>query len=148
MCTGDNAHTGMAVAQKVQMLAQKDDPDITVIIGDVHNKELTITNQKTKEEVSIPDLLQMDKEKTELVLTASAFHALSESFAEPDDDPSKPLIDPNHRDLDTDLQGLEDVEPDAPIISLMPMVRVLARMKPNDKVQTVRLLQDRGLVVG
>ena len=146
MCTGDNAHTGLVVARNVGMLAlSKNDDGVKVILGDITNSCLSFVIADSNDEIELTDLLTCDPSKTELVLTSSAFNALALPESLPDSnscDEHNPLLGGTAPDL------VDDVSPAAPILELMPMVRVLARMKPNDKVQTIRLLQDRGLVVG
>ena len=156
MCTGDNAHTGMAVARNVNMLARKENSDMTVIMGEAAAPDFRCVNFTTVDaglSVDYADVFASDPSKTELVLTATAFNALCQPSSMVT---GSPLSDCGREcDIDTScdermslIPPKDHVNSDAPIVSLMPMVRVLARMKPNDKVQTINLLQDRGLVVG
>ena len=144
MCTGDNAFTGIAVARAAGMLPPAKDLTTDVILGDVTDNTLVFYDYDREKDIDFQDVMAADPTRTEIVLTASAFNALALPKSLPNDE-EVPLLEGTEK---CRRSALAHIEATAPITHLMPMVRVLARMKPNDKVSCIRLLQDRGLVVG
>jgi cation-transporting ATPase 13A3/4/5 len=118
ICTGDNALTGAAIAQKCGLVQSGDQ----VILGDMEQggtggtpKEMLdwkILPENTS--VTHADVMQKYP-NAELVLTKPAFRKLLDS---------------------------------GELVGLLGRVRVYARMKPDDKVAVVNVHQEQGWVVG
>ena len=72
------------------------------------------------------------------------------------DDATKKIVDitgrggvsAKHTELCITAKAFQKLQEDGKASELMPMIRVLARMKPGDKVATIELLQQLGFVVG
>ena len=119
------------------------DNDVNIIYGDLMDNELFWRDQNDVI-LTISQILLSDPNKTEICLTAPAFRALCAL----DKRPYELLASSDQESSSARKFKSKDGQHMSLIQVIMPMVRVFARMKPDDKVNVIKILQERGLVVG
>jgi magnesium-transporting ATPase (P-type) len=114
MCTGDCLSTGVAVARSTNLLPSEED----------ERDVLVATGDVDKNTGEIVWLNDSTKEKVDIT--------------------GRGGVSAKHTELCITAKAFQKLQEDGKASELMPMIRVLARMKPGDKVATIELLQQLG----
>eukprot|EP00382_Lankesteria_abbotti_P001187 CAMPEP_0113844336 /NCGR_PEP_ID=MMETSP0372-20130328/187_1 /TAXON_ID=340204 /ORGANISM="Lankesteria abbotti" /LENGTH=810 /DNA_ID=CAMNT_0000813341 /DNA_START=294 /DNA_END=2727 /DNA_ORIENTATION=+ /assembly_acc=CAM_ASM_000359 len=151
--TGDNAKTGVKVARECHITTAQ-----TIVLGDLCDGHVVWTDIKTDAPSPSPaDMItRLMVGEVELAVTGGAFNRLCEPILAEDvssqsssqkDSSVKKVVNAEASSVMEEEEAKSEIsaEDESEMTALLPYTRIFARMKPDQKVEAVKLLMTTGV---